>query len=300
VYAAELLKLVESESVLYQRVKKVPMTVGNTLIQNYIPATSRADGQRNGQIQAYWAAEAEKYTATKHTFAQMSISLSKLTGLCYATDEVLEDAAILGSEIRAGFRDEFTFKIDDGILNGTGVTSIPKGILATTNEALVTVAAVTGQAAGTIVSANILKMWNALPARNRANAVWLINQDVEPRLIQMYLEAGVTGGVPTYLPPTGLAGAQYSTILGRPVLAMEQCAALGTKGDIVLVDPTQYQWIEKGGLRTATSIHVKFDTDETAFKFTLRANGAPIWQSSIAPYKGSTARSPYVTLAART
>lgn len=298
VYASELLKFVQSESVLYQRVKKVPMTAGNTLIQNYIPATSRADGQRNGQIQAYWMGEADQYTATKHQFAQMRTSLSKLTGLCYATEEVLEDASVLESEIMTAFRDEFSFKIDDSILNGDGAINVPLGILH--SPALVTVPAESGQAAGSVVSANILKMWNAMPTKNRKNAVWLINQDVEPLLIQMYIAVGTSGGVPVYLPPTGLSGAQYGTIMGRPVLPMEQCAAPGTKGDIVLVDPTQYQWIEKGGLRSATSIHVKFDTDQTAFKFTLRANGAPIWQSPIAAFKGSTARSPYVTLAART
>lgn len=298
VYASQLLKFVESESVLYQRVKKVSMTTGNTLIQNYIPATSRADGQRNGQAQAYWIAEAAKYTATKLQFERMQMSLSKLTGMCYATDEVLEDASVLESEIMTAFRDEFAFKIDDSILNGPGTSNMPLGILS--SPALITIAPESGQAAGSVVAQNILKMWNAIPTRNRANAVWLINQDLEPLLVQMWLAVGTTGGVPVYLPSTGLSGAQYGTLLGRPVLPMEQCAAAGSKGDIVLVDPTQYQWLEKGGLRTATSIHVKFDTDETAFKFTLRANGAPIWQSSIAAFKGTTQRSPYVTLGART
>lgn len=300
VYVAELLRLVESESVLYPRVKRVPMTVGNTLIQNYIPATSRADGMRNGQVQAYWIGEADQYTATKLQFEQMSMSLSKLTGMCFATEEILEDASILESEIRTAFVDEFAFKLDDGFLNGPGTTNMPLGILAAGNTALVTVPAESGQNAGTIVAENILAMYNAMPARNQRNAVWLVNQDAFPQLIQMYLEVGATGGVPVYLPPTGLSGAQYSTILGRPVLVMEQCNALGSVGDIVLVDPSQYQVIEKGGLRSATSIHVKFDTDQTAFKFSMRINGAPIWKSSIAPFKGSTARSPYVTLATRT
>lgn len=298
VYASELLKFVQSESVLYQRVKRVPMSVGNTLVQNYIPAASRADGQRNGQVQAYWIGEADQYTATKLQFDQMKTTLSKLTGMCYATDEVLEDASVLEAEIMAAFRDEFAFKIDDSIANSDGTANKPLGYMK--SPALVTVDAESGQAAGSIVAANILKMWNAMPAKNRKNAIWTINQDVEPLLIQMYIAVGASGGVPVYLPPTGLSGDQYGTILGRPVLPMEQCAEPGTTGDIVLVDPSQYQWIEKGGLRSQTSIHVKFDTDQTAFKFTLRANGTPIWQSPIEPYKGSTARSPYVALASRT
>ena len=65
------------------------------------------------------------------------------------------------------------------------------------------------------------------------------------------------------------------------------------------MDLSQYLWIEKGGTRLASSIHVRFDYDETAFKFTYRANGRPLWQSPLKSAKGGTERSPYVALAAR-
>lgn len=87
--------------------------------------------------------------------------------------------------------------------------------------------------------------------------------------------------------------------MGRPVLPMEQAGALGTTGDILLIDPSQYDWIEKGNLRSETSIHVLFDTDQTCFRFTLRASGTPTWDTPVTAYKGETARSPYVALAPR-
>ncbi len=70
-------------------------------------------------------------------------------------------------------------------------------------------------------------------------------------------------------------------------------------GDIILADLTQYLLIEKGGVHAATIIHVQFLTDETAFRFVLRANGEPLPNSSVTPYKGSNTISPFVTLAAR-
>ena len=68
---------------------KVPMTKSN-LTMNLIDETSRADGSRRGGILTYWAAEAGTATATKPKFRQMKLSLNKLMGFYYATDEELE------------------------------------------------------------------------------------------------------------------------------------------------------------------------------------------------------------------
>ncbi len=307
-YASELIKMAQGESVLYPLVAKAPIS-GNRLIEHYLTGATRADGVRGGGLQAYWKGEADQYTASKATFGEVATDLSKLTGLAYATEEMLQDAPAISSIIAQTFADEFTFKIDDAILNGTG-SGMPLGILKTGNggnAALVTIAKESGQAAGTIVMNNILKMWNALPAYLRSEAYWLINQDVEIVLMQMLMAAGtvaageasVISGVPVYLPMGGLSGQPYSMLLGRPVLPMEQCAAIGSVGDIVLVVPSKYRWIEKGGLNAQTSIHVRFDYDETAFKFTYRAGGRPIWPNPVTAYKGATQRSPYVALAAR-
>jgi HK97 family phage major capsid protein len=70
-------------------------------------------------------------------------------------------------------------------------------------------------------------------------------------------------------------------------------------GDILFVDLSQFLTISKGGLNSQSSIHVAFTTDQTAFKFTLRNNGQPLWRSALTPYKGSQTRSPYVALGTR-
>ena len=86
---------------------------------------------------------------------------------------------------------------------------------------------------------------------------------------------------------------------GRPVLAPEQCATLGTVGDIILCDPTQYLIAQKGGMESATSMHLKFEEHEQAFRFTMRVDGASDWSSALTPYKGSSTVSPFVSLATR-
>jgi HK97 family phage major capsid protein len=309
-YAQGLMTLVDQQSALLERTTRTPVT-STRLVFTRLADLDRTDGNRNGGAMAYWIGEAQQYTASKLQFAQDSVDLFKLTALTFATDELLEDATALESVINKSFSDEFSYKIDDAILNGSG-TGQPTGILtAAKNPALVVIPKESGQAAATVVFENILKMWNAMPAANRQKAVWFINQDIEIQLMKLFLKTGaanVTGeevstalsfGVPVYMPATGLSGSPYSTLMGRPVVPVEQCAAAGAVGDIIFADLSQYRWIDKGGIRGASSIHVRCDYDETCFKFTYRAGGKPIWPAKLTPSKGATARSPYVALAAR-
>lgn len=309
-YAAELLNVAQSESVLFPEVTRIPIS-GNRLIVNELDQESRKDTTtdikgRNGGLLAYWTSEAGDYTASKMKFKQNQTDLHKLTGLCYATEEMLEDLPAMSSYIAQGFADEFNFKIDDAILNGTG-NGMPLGVLNSGNKALVTVAKETTQPAASIVLNNILKIYNSLPARNRAKAKWYINQDLELVLLQILMNTGslatadttATFGVPLYVPAGGIANAPHGMLLGRPIVPIEQASALGSVGDISLLDLSQYRWIDKGGVNAQTSLHVRFLQDETAFKFTYRAGGKPIWSTHITAYKGTTQRSPFATLAAR-
>ena len=260
-----------------------------------VDESSRADGSRWGGIRAYWEEEGGTKTKSKAKLRQVSLELKKLIGLCYMTDELLEDATALEGYVRRWFPLEFGFKLDDAIVNGDGAGK-PLGIQ--NAPCLVTVSKETGQAATTIVTENVIKMWARMWGPSRKNAVWLINQDIEPQLFTMSLPVG-TGGVPVYMPANGISGQPYGTLFGRPVMPIEQCATLGTAGDIILADLNEYILIDKGGIKAASSIHVQFTTDETAFRFVYRVNGQPLWNSALTPYKGSNTLSPFVRLATR-
>ena len=83
------------------------------------------------------------------------------------------------------------------------------------------------------------------------------------------------------------------------MIPIEQASALGDKGDIIFADLNEYMVIEKGGLDAQQSIHVRFLYDEMTFKFILRNNGCPTWKTTLTPYKGANALSPFITLADR-
>lgn len=311
-YADGVLDLIKGESVLYPQARKVSIT-SNRLIENIINETSRVDpstGSRHGGILAYWKAEAAQYTAVKAAIAERTTNVEKLTAYCPVTEELLQDAPAIEGILNDLVAREFAFKADDMIINGAGSSNVPLGILA--GSGLVTVAKESGQAAATVVFENILKMRNALIAQCRKNAKWYINQDVEMELIKLLLPTGkiastgasaveeIAGstGMPIYAWP-GQYGNADGMLFGIPVKPIEQCQALGSKGDIILADATQFLIVERAGITRQSSMHIRFDYDETVFKFSWRIGGRPDWGSAITPYKGSTTRSPYVALAAR-
>jgi len=297
-FAAELLKRTYQTGILANKCRKLPISSNaNGIKINGIDETSRATGSRWGGVQAYWLDEAGTKTASKPKFRKIELSLNKLIGLCYGTDELLQDTAALESIIMQAFSEEFGFMVDDAIVNGNGAGQ-PLGIL--NSGALVSVAKETGQAAATVLTENIVKMWARMWAKSRPNAAWYINQDIEPQLFTMSLAVG-TGGIPVYMPANGLSESPYGRLMGKSVIPIEQCQTLGTVGDIILADLSQYVLADKNGIQTAQSIHVQFLTDESVFRFVYRVDGQPIWNSALTPYKGGAGNSlsPFIALATR-
>ena len=287
-FVTELLKRTYETGILASRAKKIPIsTNANGLKINAVDEDSRANGSRWGGVQTFWESEADEHTGSKPKFRQLELSLKKLTGLCYATDELLQDAAALEAVIRQAFAEEFGFKIDDAILSGSGEGE-PLGIL--NGGALVKVEKEKDQTAIVTVE-NLIKMWNRLWSKSRANAVWYINQEIEPYLYTLKL-----GDKPVYIPAGGISEKPYGTIFGRPVVPLEQCSAAGEVGDIILADIGQYLLIDKGGIKAASSIHVRFLYDENVFRFIYRVDGKPIWNKPLTPYKGKATVSPFVAL----
>jgi len=133
----------------------------------------------------------------------------------------------------------------------------------------------------------------------RSNAVWLINQDIEPQLFTMSFE-GINSSVPAYMPANGLAGSPYATLMGRPVIPTQACSTLGDQGDIIFADWKQYLSATRTtGIRSDVSIHLWFDYDVVAFRFVMRIGGQAWWSSDIASLKGSSDMGAFIVLDAR-
>jgi HK97 family phage major capsid protein len=261
---------------------------------NGVDETSRADGSRWGGIRGYRLAEGADKTKSKPKFRRINWELKKYAVLVYATDELLADASLFSRIVNQGAGEELMFMANDDILNGNGAGG-PAGIL--NSGALVSVAKETGQAAATVVTENLNKMWQRLHPRNKSRAAWFINSDVSPQLDDLALLAGTGALEPRYI-RYGADGVM--TIRGKPVYETEFSATLGTVGDILLADMSDYLFWEKGGVQAAVSIHVEFVADETVFRFVYRCDGQTSMAAPLTPYKGTAnTQSAFVALATR-
>ena len=183
--------------------------------------------------------------------------------------------------------------VDDAIIDGDGVGK-PLGYMR--SGALVTVNKEAGQAADTLVAANVAKMYARMLGDGIGRSHWRINSDVLPQLMTMTL-----GTEPIWMPPTSsFQDAPGGYLFGRPVRMSEHSATIGDLGDIALIDPKGYFGLTKeGGVKFASSIHLYFDYGTQAFRWTIRFGGQPHLKAPVSPAKGASTKSHFVTLEAR-
>lgn len=256
--------------------------------------SSRANGSRFGGVESAWENEADTLTATKPKFGKGTVEMKKLIGLVYLTDELSSDVDMLTVFGPKLFAKEMAFRLTDAIVNGDG-SGKPQGVLS--SGALISVPKQAGQANGTVVSQNIVDMFARCWAGSRSNAVWLVHPEAEKQIIEAALSVG-TGGSALPLYQSTPADVPFNNILGRPAIPLEQCQVPGTLGDVMLVDFSRYLLATRSK-KQEVSIHVKFLTDEIAFRFVWRVDGQMIDQVPITPFTGTTTVSSCVALAAR-
>ncbi len=252
----------------------------------------------NQGIQAYWTAESGTIVESKASFKQAGWRLQKLAALVKATDELLDDATALGSYIQNSAPNAFMHKINSAILSGNGAGK-PQGII--NSPFAVSVSKESGQANDTVVAGNVIRMYSRMFPGSRSNAAWYCNPAVEEqlRLLQdpngnyMYLAPGTLG--------MQIQGTPYGTLLGRPVIPlMGSMPQLGDVGDIIFGDLSFYWMIRKAqGIKSATSIHLLFDKEQTAFRFSMRLDGRCPFQSPVTTEFGSYNMSAFTMIEAR-
>ena len=278
------------------RLRATPQPMSSSKLE--LPADVDENHQTNyfGGITVYRTGESAQTTATNPQIGKVKLQLHKLMGLVHVSDELLEDAPALEAWLIRKFAQAIAFVEDYDFLVGDGANKA-LGMFHTSNPALITVDAETGQGGSTIVAENIINMWSRLWPDGQSNAIWVANINTFKQLAKMGIAVGA-GGIPVWMPANQLAGKPYRELMGAPIFFTEKVASLGTASDICLCDPTQYLVGDRSGgePKIASSIHLKFDYDLTSFRFVLRYDGQPSWLSTLTPKQGSDTLSPFIVL----
>lgn len=240
-------------------------------------------------VQARWAAEGSKLTPTKLETEGEQQKLHKLFVFVEATEELMEDAPRLANRLTRKSAQAIRWEASDKIIYGTGAGQ-PFGYF--NSPALITVTKEAGQAADTIVVNNISKMFSRLWGPSVARSQWITNSDTLPQLIGLTI-----ANQPIWTPPNaGFARAPGGFLLGRPVRFSEHAKTVGDKGDIQLVDlQSYYTATKRSGIKFASSMHLFFDFDMQAFRWTFRLAGQPFLSKPIATPNAAT-KSHFVVL----
>lgn len=285
-------------AVIRPRATVIPMTSQSVSFPT-LDDTDHSGNTVFGGVQAYFTSEEAQLTSTKPKFGSVRLELNKLTALAYVSGEMLDWSPLsMASWLPRKLGEAMTWKEEDKFINGLGAAGEPTGILNT--PCSLQISKETGQAATTIDFLNIVKMdARTWAPGGRGNLFWLCNQTCKVQLAQMTLTVG-TGGVPVFLPANQAAGQPLQTLYGYPILFTEHCQALGTVGDIFLVNGAEY-YIGDGSSkgRTDRNIGLKFDYDQTAFRVITYVGGMCPWRTQFTPQNGDSL-SPITKLQSRT
>ncbi len=129
---------------------------------------------------------------------------------------------------------------------------------------------------------------------NPGNAVWLAGWDSFNTIMLMTKTIGVAGSL-VVMP--NVTDGPILRILGRPLIFNEFMPSLGSKGDIMFVDWSQYMIAESAYRRNDRTQFVRFLTDEDTFRLIEYNMADSHWPTTI-KNRANFEKSPFVNLAA--
>lgn len=244
-----------------------------------------------GGFSGEWLAEDGTMTAQTPRMRMVALKARKLGLLSSASNELVADGIDYDQQLGVAITKALGWFLDCAFLGGTGANQ-PLGVR--TSGAAITVTKETGQAAATIVYANLVKMFARLHPGSFKTAVWVINSTAIPYLLQLSIPVGTAG---SHVPVMTESGGQFR-ILTLPVVFTEKVPSVGTVGDVGLIDFSQYVVGMRANFQLAKSAHAGFSQDKTFYRGIIRVDGQPKLSSAITPKNGLSV-GPFVFLETR-
>lgn len=251
-----------------------------------IPAldqTGAAPGNIFGGVQVQWIGEGGNKPETDVTLKSITLEPKEVAGTIVVTDKMLRNWAASSAFIEGLLRGAVTQAEDYAFLRGDGVGkplgAINSGAMFYVNRA----------GAGQVTYLDLVNMVSHLLMRGGTSPVWSMPQGALPQIATLRDPEGRYIWKPDAR--DGFAG----TLLGYPVRWNNRSPALGSKGDITLVDWSQYLIKDGSGPFVAASEHVLFRQNKTVIKIFWNVDGKP-WLTAPIVEENGWSVSPFVGL----
>jgi HK97 family phage major capsid protein len=284
VFRPQLLQVSPAEAIFEPRATVIPPgdPADATITMPALDQT--ADENVYGGVKMYKVGEGKSLTESDLALKQVSLEPYGIGGYVTVTDKLLQNWQAAGSLIANQLRKALIGYKDTQFYNGNGVAG-PLGIL--NAPAAIKVNRTT---ANQVVAADIRSMIARM--KMGGNYVWVASQT-----IITYLSAMVDAGS-NMIFHTDYTKPVPNTLMGIPLMFHDRSVALGTEGDLILVDASYYL-IKKGSGPYVASDGgiVNFTSNKTLIKIIDNVDGKP-WLSAPLPLEGSTSNtvSPFVIL----
>jgi HK97 family phage major capsid protein len=242
-----------------------------------------------GGVQMYWTAEAQTRTETEPQFKQLELKAWELSGYSVSSNVLLQDS-IIGLEkfLMTLFAKALAWFEEYAFLQGNGVGK-PQGMLGAGPTI-----SVNRQGAGLVQFADVATMWSKLLPISWGKAFWAFSPSVVPQLLQ--LKDGNNRAIFLTTEAGGIHPAPNWSLLGRPAIPTEKLPALGTRGDLMLIDPSFYVIGDRMSVEIAASEHVNFLKNQMTWRIVERIDGQPWMDKPVTLQDGNTQVSPFVAL----
>jgi HK97 family phage major capsid protein len=248
-----------------------------------------------GGVQMSWTEEAQTRTETEPAFKMMELKAHELSGYSVSSNVLLADAAFgLEKFLFTLFGQAIAWYEEYAFLQGNGVGK-PVGML-TAGAAIPTGgnAGLTARAAANQIQfADVAAMWSKLLPASWGKAIWTFSPTCVPQLLQ--LKDGANRAIFISI-DQGITKSPTWNLMGRPAFATEKVPAMGTKGDLMLLDPSLYVIGDRMQIEIAASEHVNFLKNQMTWRIVERVDGQPWLEKAVTLQDALTLVSPFVVL----
>lgn len=246
-----------------------------------------------GGVTWAWVAEGAEIAASAPTFGRSVMEARKIAGLLGPIpNELLADGGgaldvFFGQVVPKGY----AWAEDAEFINGDGV-GVPQGYLSAPAALTVSRAA-----SGHIGFADVVGLVAAMLPQSLRSAVFIASHTALTDMLSVYESIGTPADAA--VPPSMWVQSTPSggwTLLGRPLLVTEKAPALGTRGDLTLIDRSFYVIADRVAFTLAESAKGPgFQSDETYYRMTARLD-ARVWLSHPVTSAAGTQVSPVAVL----
>ncbi len=283
----------EEECFLYPRATVVPMRSRTTQLPRVNAETAQSAGTPPwwGGFNLTWGMtptsgneETGTIAQTNLTLVQNELTARSLIGTMYASQDLHQDIQNGGEAFffnmfarAAAYAEEYAF------FNGKGgVLDQPQGII--TSDSFKTTARA---GSGHLAVADAKAMAAGMTPRGWMHAIWACSPSCIPDV------TGMTGFIPNQAGFETYGMSCLGSIDGRPLFVTDKLPILGTIGDFVFIDPTQYIIGDRAELIVQISDEFLFNTNQIVYRVWRRVDGQPLFSRVITETSGTTTVSPF-------